>query len=53
MVAGQALDRGRVARAVGQEHPVGPAGQDVGGRRAGGHDLDAGDAGEVVAGSWS
>ena len=40
---GVAGDRGRVAGAVREEHAVGLAGEDLGGRRGGGHDLDGGD----------
>ena len=46
-------DRGGVAGAVGEEHAVGLAGQDVGRRSCGGHDLDGGRARRGGAGSWS
>ena len=39
---------GRVAGAVGQEHAVGRAGEHVGGRGRGGHDLDGAERGEVA-----
>ena len=46
---GRAGDSSRVARPVGQEHPVGPAGEHVGGGGRGRHDLDvAAHPGEVA-----
>ena len=44
----RAGDLGRVARPVAQEDAVGVAGDDVGGRRRGRHDLDRAEAGEVA-----